>query len=87
VFYFLVLHSRDECDSEAKAEGQTKNGKVYWNMVKFEVNMKRLVSFKVQFDNLFNGDEALSKYQYSTQPNILNLFGVEQGKIFVMRVF
>jgi len=53
------------------AEPQTKNGKVYWNVVKFEVNVKSLDNFKVKFDNLLNGNEALSKYKKSMQPNIV----------------
>jgi hypothetical protein len=32
-------------------------------VVQFEVNVKILDNFKVEFDNLFNGDEALSKYR------------------------
>ena len=51
------------------AEPQKKSGKVYWNVVKFDVNVKNLDNFKVKFDNLFNGDEALSKYKKSMQPN------------------
>lgn len=43
------------------AEKQTKNGKVHWNVVKFEVNIKSMDTFKVHFDDLFNGDEALSE--------------------------
>ncbi|GFG40538.1 hypothetical protein Cfor_02402, partial [Coptotermes formosanus] len=42
-----------------QAEPQTKSGKVYWNVVKFELNIKSLENFKVQFDNLFNGDKVL----------------------------
>jgi hypothetical protein len=53
------------------AEPQTKSGKVYWNVVKFEVHANNLDNFKVKFDNLFNGDEALSKYKKSMQPNIV----------------
>ena len=53
------------------AEPQTKNGKVYWNVVKFDVNVKSLDNFKVKFDNLFNGDEALSKYKKSMQSSIV----------------
>jgi hypothetical protein len=52
------------------AEPQTKNGKVYWNVVNFEVHIKSLDNFKLKFDNLFNGDEALSKYKKSMQPHI-----------------
>jgi hypothetical protein len=53
------------------AEPQTKNGKVYWNVVRFDVNVTKLDNFKVKFDNLFNGDEALSKYKKSMQPYIV----------------
>jgi hypothetical protein len=47
---------------------ETKNGKVYWNVVKCELNIKSLENFKVNFDNLFNGDKTLGKYK-SMQPN------------------
>jgi hypothetical protein len=53
-----------------QAEPQTKSGKVYWNVVKFELNIKSLENFKVQFDNLFNGDKVLGKYK-NVQPNIV----------------
>lgn len=54
-----------------EAEPQTKSGKVYWNVVKFDVKVNKLDNFKVRFDNLFNGDEALSKYKKSMQSNIV----------------
>jgi hypothetical protein len=53
------------------AEPQTKSGKVYWKVVKFESKVQNMEHFKVQFDNLFNGDKALSKYKKSKQPNIV----------------
>ena len=64
---------------------ETKNGKVYWNVVKCELNIKSLENFKVNFDNLFNGDKTLGKYK-SMQPNIIRYvtrFGREKGKTFV----
>jgi len=54
-----------------EAEPLTKSGKVYWNVVKFMVHIKSVDSFKVRFDNLFNGDQALSKYKKSMQSNIV----------------
>jgi hypothetical protein len=53
------------------AEPQTKNGKIYWKVVKFEAKARNVDSFKVHFENLFNGDKALSKYKKSKQPNMV----------------
>lgn len=43
------------------AEPQTKNGKVYWNVVNFKARVNSLDNFELKFDNLFNGDKALSE--------------------------
>jgi hypothetical protein len=53
-----------------EAKPQKKNGDVYWNVFNFGVHVKNLDGFKVRFDNLFNGDEALSKYKSRMQPHI-----------------
>uniref|UniRef100_A0A0U4MTW2 Putative odorant-binding protein n=1 Tax=Reticulitermes speratus TaxID=60591 RepID=A0A0U4MTW2_9NEOP len=42
-----------------EAEPQTKSGKVYWNVVNLEIDIKSMENFRVKFDNLFNGDKAL----------------------------
>jgi hypothetical protein len=69
-FLILPLKGKGKCKIDfigmnatvrLEAEPQTKSGKVYWNVVKFEVNINSLDNFKVRFDNLFNGDEALSE--------------------------
>jgi hypothetical protein len=52
------------------AEPQTKNGKVYWNVVNFKTRVNSLDNFELKFDNLFNGDKALSKYKKSMQPHV-----------------
>jgi hypothetical protein len=46
-----------------EAEPQTKSGKVYWNVVNLEIDIKSIENFRVKFDNLFNGDKALGKYK------------------------
>ncbi|PNF17371.1 hypothetical protein B7P43_G02970 [Cryptotermes secundus] len=43
-----------------RAEPMTRNGKSYWNVVYFGININSLQDLKINFDNLFNGDKLLS---------------------------
>jgi hypothetical protein len=70
-FTFLFCTAGVSGTLKLAAEPQTKNGKVYWNVIKYEAKVKSMEGFKVKFENLFNGDEALSKYKKNKQPNIV----------------
>jgi hypothetical protein len=47
---------------QLRAQPKTKNGKDYWDVVHFSIDVHNLQDLKIHFENLFNGDKALSKY-------------------------
>jgi hypothetical protein len=47
---------------QLRAEPKTKNDKDYWDVVHFSVDIHSLQDLKIHFENLFNGDKTLSKY-------------------------
>jgi hypothetical protein len=47
---------------QLRAQPKTKNAKDYWDAIHFSVDIQNLQGLKVHFENLFNGEKLLSKY-------------------------
>ncbi|KAJ9589432.1 hypothetical protein L9F63_017360 [Diploptera punctata] len=51
-----------EAHIEMKTEPVTKaDGEIYWDLTNFKISITKATNFKVNFDNLFNGDKILGE--------------------------
>lgn len=71
----MIFTAGIETDAILQAVGKNgADGEVYWDVSEVTIKINKVTNFKVNFENLFNGDKVLGKIMHTQFNKPLAIF-------------